>query len=65
MLASTGAYPSLGAEDEEEELVASERLSSSEREIEGTCWGGEAGGTTGVAAGGGGKGCAISNGMTM
>ena len=68
MLASVGAQPSPGAENEEEELVASKGSLSSEKEIEGTYWGGEAGGTTGAAAaggGGGGKGCAIYSGMAM
>ena len=52
---------------DEEELVASEGSSSSEREIEGTCWGGQARGTIGVAtaAVGGGNRCAMYSGMIM
>ena len=62
-----GAKPSPGAEDEEDELVASDRSLSSSREIEGTCWGGDASGVAGATAAvaGGGKGCAIYSGIAM
>ena len=54
-----------GAEDEEDELVASDGSSSSEREIEGTCWGDVAGDVAGAAATGGGKEWAIYIRMAM
>ena len=57
-----------GAEDEEDELAASDKSSSSEKEIEGTCWGdaaGDAAGAAATAATGGGKGWAIYIGIAM
>ena len=51
MLASAGAQPLPGAEDKEDELVASEGSScSSESKKEGTYCGGDVGGSTAVVA---------------
>ena len=50
MPASARAQPLPGAEDEEDELEASDGSSSSESEMEGTYCGGDAGGTIAGAA---------------
>ena len=64
MLAFAWTQPPLGAEGEEDELVASDGSFSSENEIEGACSGDATGdAVAAAAAAGGGKGCATYIGM--